>query len=67
MTARNIVHQLGELQNIFPYPGTTCNVDTHTSYLYRNLGDEMFDDVNFKTGVGPVTRRLMAWAYVFLL
>src|ERR1019366_8113229 len=32
------------------------NIDTQTTSLYRNLGQEMFDEVNLKMGVGQATR-----------
>lgn len=42
-----------------------ANIDTQTTSLYRNVGDEMFDDVNFKTGVGQATRMLSGWGLRF--
>ncbi len=42
-----------------------ANIDTQTTSLYHNVGDEMFDDVNFKTGVGQATRMLSGWGLHF--
>ena len=42
-----------------------ANIDTQTTSLYHNVGDEMFDDVNFKTGVGQATRMLSGWGLRF--
>lgn len=42
-----------------------ANIDTQTTSLYHNVGGEMFDDVNFKTGVGQATRMLSGWGLRF--
>jgi len=42
-----------------------ANIDTQTTSLYRNIGQEMFDDANLKTGVGQVTRMLSGWGLRF--
>jgi hypothetical protein len=42
------------------------NIDTETTSLYRNLGSELFDDVNRKSGVGLGTRMLSTWGVRFL-
>lgn len=42
-----------------------ANIDTETTSLYRNTGDEMFDDINLKTGVGPATRMMSGWGLRF--
>jgi len=42
------------------------NIDAEMTSLYRNLRDELFDDVNMKTGIGPPTRMLSTWGMRFL-
>ena len=42
------------------------NIDAETTSLYRNLGNGAFDDVNTKSGVGPVTRLLSTWGVKFI-
>jgi enediyne biosynthesis protein E4 len=42
-----------------------ANIDTQTTSVYRNIGQEMFDDVNLKTGVGQATRMLSGWGLRF--
>ena len=42
------------------------NIDTETTSLYRNLGNELFDDRNRRTGIGPGTRLLSTWGLQFL-
>ncbi len=37
------------------------NIDTQTTSLYRNIGQEMFDDLNLKTGVSQATRMMSGW------
>ena len=41
------------------------NIDTQTKSLYRNLGQEMFDEVNLKMGVGQATRMMSNWGLHF--
>lgn len=41
------------------------NIDTQTHSLYRNIGQEMFDDVNLKTGVSQATRMMSGWGLRF--
>jgi len=43
-----------------------ANIDAETTSLYRNAGDEVFDDVNMRTGVASVTRMLSGWGLHFL-
>jgi hypothetical protein len=40
---------------------TVGNIDTQTTSLYHNIGQEMFDDINLKTGVGQATRMMSNW------
>ena len=42
------------------------NIDAETTSLYRNLGNELFDDMNRKTGVAPATLLLSTWGLQFL-
>src|SRR5579871_3792366 len=42
------------------------NIDTQTHSLYRNIGQEMFDDLNLKTGVSQSTRMMSGWGLQFL-
>jgi enediyne biosynthesis protein E4 len=42
------------------------NIDSQTTSLYRNLGHEMFDDANLRTGVSQATRMLSSWGLSFL-
>jgi hypothetical protein len=42
------------------------NIDTQTTSLYRNVGQEMFDDVNLKTGISQATRMMSGWGLRFL-
>ena len=41
------------------------NIDTQTTSLYRNVGQEMFDDLNLKTGVSQATRMMSGWGLRF--
>jgi len=41
------------------------NIDTQTASLYRNIGQEMFDDANLRTGVSQATRMLSSWGLRF--
>ncbi|HZC22028.1 MAG TPA: CRTAC1 family protein [Candidatus Binatia bacterium] len=41
------------------------NIDTQTHSLYHNIGGEMFDDVNLKTGVSQATRMMSGWGLRF--
>ena len=41
------------------------NIDTQTHSLYRNVGEEMFDDFNLKTGVSQATRMMSGWGLRF--
>jgi hypothetical protein len=41
------------------------NIDTQTTSLYRNIGQEMFDEVNLKTGVSQATRMMSNWGIRF--
>ena len=43
-----------------------ANIDTQTTSLYRNVGQEMFDDVNLKTGVSQATRMMSGWGLRFI-
>ena len=42
------------------------NIDSQTTSLYRNVGQEVFDDVNLKTGVSQATRMMSGWGLRFL-
>jgi hypothetical protein len=42
------------------------NMDQQTTSLYRNNGDETFEDLNVKTGLAPATRLLSGWGLGFL-
>lgn len=42
------------------------NIDAETTSLYRNLGNEVFDEINRRTGVGPFTRLLSTWGIKFV-
>jgi enediyne biosynthesis protein E4 len=41
------------------------NIDTQSASLYRNIGQEMFDDANLRTGVSQATRMLSSWGLSF--
>jgi len=41
------------------------NIDSQTTSLYRNVGNEMFDDINLKTGVSQATRMMSGWGLRF--
>jgi hypothetical protein len=41
------------------------NIDTQTASMYHNIGQEMFDDVNLKTGVSQATRMMSTWGTRF--
>ncbi len=43
-----------------------ANIDAQTTSLYRNLGEQNFDDINIKTGVSQATRMLSGWGLRFL-
>jgi enediyne biosynthesis protein E4 len=42
------------------------NIDAETTSLYRNLGNDLFDDMNKKTGVAPATLMLSTWGLQFI-
>lgn len=42
-----------------------ANIDTQTTSLYHNIGNEIFDDVNLKTGVSQATRMMSGWGLRF--
>ena len=42
-----------------------ANIDTQTTSLYRNIGQEMFDDLNLKLGVSQATRMMSGWGLRF--
>src|SRR5207247_9937628 len=42
-----------------------ANIDQEIFSLYLNNRDETFDDVAWKTGIGPVTRMLSGWGLKF--
>jgi hypothetical protein len=42
-----------------------ANIDTQTTSLYRNIGQEMFDEVNAKTGIRRATWMLSGWGLRF--
>jgi enediyne biosynthesis protein E4 len=42
-----------------------ANIDAQTTSLYRNSSREAFDDINVRTGVGPLTRMLSGWGLRF--
>jgi len=41
------------------------NMDQQTTSLYRNAGEEMFEDLNAKTGLALATRLLSGWGLGF--
>jgi hypothetical protein len=41
------------------------NIDSQTASLYHNIGQEMFDDSNLRTGVSQATRMLSTWGLSF--
>jgi len=43
-----------------------ANIDAQTTSLYRNLGNEMFEDINLKTGLATLTRMFSGWGLGFL-
>jgi hypothetical protein len=43
-----------------------ANIDAQTTSLYRNLGNEVFEDINLKTGLAPATRMFSGWGLGFL-
>jgi hypothetical protein len=43
-----------------------ANIDAQTTSLYRNLGNEMFEDINLKTGLATITRMFSGWGLGFL-
>jgi len=43
-----------------------ANIDAQTTSLYRNLGNEMFEDINLKIGLAPATRMFSGWGLGFL-
>ncbi|MFN7996097.1 MAG: CRTAC1 family protein [Bryobacteraceae bacterium] len=43
-----------------------ANINPQTTSLYRNIGDEMFEDINMKTGLAPATRMYSGWGLGFL-
>jgi hypothetical protein len=42
------------------------NMDQQTTSLYRNTGQETFEDLNLSTGLAPATRMLSGWGLSFL-
>jgi enediyne biosynthesis protein E4 len=42
------------------------NMDQQTTSLYRNTGDESFEDLNAKSGLAAVTRMFSGWGLAFL-
>jgi len=42
-----------------------ANIDTQTASLYRNIGQEMFDELNLKMGVREATWMLSGWGLRF--
>jgi enediyne biosynthesis protein E4 len=42
-----------------------ANINGQTTSLYRNIGNEMFEDVNTKTGLAPATRLYSGWGLGF--
>jgi len=42
-----------------------ANIDAQTTSLYRNTGNETFEDINLKTGLAPVTRMFSGWGLGF--
>ncbi len=44
---------------------TVANIDGETTSLYRNKGDEEFEDVNIKTTVASITRMFSGWGMSF--
>ena len=43
-----------------------ANINSQATSLYRNIGNEMFDDLNLKTGLAPATRNFSGWGLGFL-
>jgi hypothetical protein len=43
-----------------------ANINGQTTSLYRNVGNEMFEDINMKTGLAPATRMYSGWGLGFL-
>jgi enediyne biosynthesis protein E4 len=43
-----------------------ANIDAQTTSLYRNLGNEVFEDMNLKTGLASATRMFSGWGLGFL-
>jgi len=43
-----------------------ANIDTQTTSLYHNIGKEVFDELNSKSGVRQVTWMLSGWGLRFL-
>jgi hypothetical protein len=43
-----------------------ANIDAQTTSLYRNLGKEMFEDLNLRTGLATLTRMYSGWGLGFL-
>jgi len=43
-----------------------ANIDAQTTSLYRNLGNELFEDINLKTGLAAATRMFSGWGLGFL-
>ena len=41
------------------------NIDSKTTSLYHNVGNEMSDGVNLKTGVSQATRMMSGWGLRF--
>ncbi len=38
-----------------------ANIDAQNTSLYKNRGDEVFQELNLQTGLAPVTRMLSGW------
>ncbi len=43
-----------------------ANIDGETASLYRNTGNEIFEDINIKTDLASVTRMFSGWGLGFL-
>ncbi|HMD87274.1 MAG TPA: CRTAC1 family protein [Terriglobia bacterium] len=43
-----------------------ANLDQELFALYRNLGDELFDDMSMRTGIAGATRLMSGWGLRFL-
>jgi enediyne biosynthesis protein E4 len=43
-----------------------ANINTQSTSLYRNVGNEMFEDMNLHTGLAKATRMYSGWGLAFL-